>query len=562
MKYRIFISSVQSEFARERKSLAKYIREDALLGDFFDVFLFEEQPAKNRTAKSVFLEEVAACDVYLGLFGSKYGSRDEDGVSPTEREYDRATELHKTRLAFVKNVTRRDKWEDAFVRGKVDAELCRNAFSDFDELRAGVYKALVSYLKELDQVSNSPFDESFSRGVAMKDLDESKFANYVRLVIDAGKVTFPKRISATDVLVRIGLMDKRTKKIANGAIPLFAKNPETFNPAWEIRCIQFYGTRVVKPIPSLHTYHGTVFELVDQAVDFVMSRVDFAVGAHDGENAAAPTRSEFPRDAIREAIVNAVCHRDYTSNACVQVMLFRDRLEIINPGPLPRGITVEDLYRTHDSIPRNSLIARAMSWTSYVEKSGSGTGEILDKCVEYGLARPEFDPTTGFFKTIIWRAGIGNRVKGPSRRGLVEGASQGLVEGASCVGSKKRAQETGPRNGDSRHPVGTQSRHPVGTQSRHPLCHGAEVSIQERVIALCDVPRSTKELLDKVGRSDRTKFKRFVLRVLMEDGILEWTIPDKPNSRLQKYRLTAKGRKLAVTLAKNTAKPRGKRIAK
>ena len=126
----------------------------------------------------------------------------------------------------------------------------------------------------------------------------------------------------------------------------------------------------------------------------------------------------------------------------------------------------------------------------------------------------------------------------------------------------KRAQENGPRNGDSRHPVGTQSRHPVGTQSRHPLCHGAEVSIQERVIALCDVPRSTKELLDKVGRSDRTKFKRFVLRVLMEDGILEWTIPDKPNSRLQKYRLTAKGRKLAVTLAKNTAKPRGKRIAK
>ena len=547
MKFRIFISSVQSEFAKERMSLAKYIREDALLGDFFEVFLFEEQPAKNRSAKSVFLEEVAACDVYLGLFGSKYGSRDKHGVSPTEREYDHATELHKTRLAFVKNVTRRDKREDAFVRGKVDAELCRNAFSDFDELRAGVYKALVSYLKELDQVSNRPFDESFSRGISMKDLDESKFADYVRLVIDAGKVSFPKRISSADVLVRIGLMDKRTQKIANGAIPLFAKNPEAFNPAWEIRCIQFYGTRVVKPIPSLHTYHGTVFELVDQAVDFVMSRVDFSVGAHDGENAAAPTRSEFPRDAIREAIVNAVCHRDYTSNACVQVMLFRDRLEIINPGPLPKGMTVEDLYRTHDSIPRNSLIARAMSWTSYVEKSGSGTGEILDKCVEYGLARPEFDPTTGFFKTIIWRAGTGKRAKGPSRRGLVEGASQGLVKGAS------------------RHPVGTQSapsRHPVGTQSRHPVCCGTEGSIQERVLSFCDVPRSTKELLDKVGRSDRTKFKRFVLRVLMEDGILEWTIPDKPNSRLQKYRLTAKGRTLAAALAKSAAKSKGKGRAK
>ena len=550
MKLKIFISSVQSEFAKERILLAKYIREDALLGDFFEVFLFEEQPAKNRPANSVYLEEVAACDVYLGLFGSKYGSRDKYGVSPTEREYDHATELHKTRLAFVKNVTRRDKREDAFIRGKIDAELCRNAFSDFDGLRVGVYKALVSYLKDLDQVSNKPFDESFSRHVSLDELDESKFADYVRLVIDAGKVSFPKRISPVDVLVRIGLMDKRTRKIANGAIPLFAKNPATFNPAWEIRCIQFYGTRVVKPIPSLHTYHGTVFELVDQAVDFVMGRVDFAVGAHDGENAAAPTRSEFPRDAIREAIVNAVCHRDYTSNACVQVMLFRDRLEIINPGPLPKGMTVEDLYRTHDSIPRNSLIARAMSWTSYVEKSGSGTGEILDKCVEYGLARPEFNPTVGFFKTVIWRAD------------RTQGASQRLVKGASGVMPKKRAQEAGPRGGAGRHPVAAPSRHPVGTQSRHPVSCGTEGSIQERVISFCDVPRSTKELLDMVGRSDRTKFKRFVLRVLMDDGVLEWTIQDKPNSRHQKYRLTAKGRKLAATLAKNAAKPKGKGRAK
>ena len=129
------------------------------------------------------------------------------------------------------------------------------------------------------------------------------------------------------------------KVLKSGAVPLFAKRPDMVNPAWEIRCVQFYGTRVVKPIPSLHTYHGTVFELVDQAVDFVMGRVDFAIGAYDGENAAAPTRSEFPRDAIREAIVNAVCHRDYTSNACVQVMLFRDRLEIINPrsGPKKRA---------------------------------------------------------------------------------------------------------------------------------------------------------------------------------------------------------------------------------
>jgi predicted HTH transcriptional regulator len=166
---------------------------------------------------------------------------------------------------------------------------------------------------------------------------------------------------------------------------------------------------------------------------------------------------------------------------------------------------------------------------SYVEKSGSGTGEILDKCVAYGLSRPEFEPTAGFFKTVIWRASSGVRTSAPS---------QGLV---------------GTQSAPSRHLVAALSR---GTQSRHPVCDEGEKAIHERVIALCDVPRSTKELLEKVGRRDRTKFKRFVLRALMEDGILEWTIPDKPNSRLQKYRLTNKGRALAAMLTKkNSQKP-------
>ena len=108
-KIRIFISSVQREFERERKALAKYIREDALLGDFFEVFLFEEAPARSRSAQAVYLGGVEKCDVYLGLFGAMYGSKDAQGVSSTEREYDHATELNKTRLAFVKSVPRRRK---------------------------------------------------------------------------------------------------------------------------------------------------------------------------------------------------------------------------------------------------------------------------------------------------------------------------------------------------------------------------------------------------------------------------------------------------------------------
>ena len=97
---KIFISSVQKEFAAERKALAKYIREDAILGKFFEVFLFEEVPAQERSASEVYLSEVDACDLYLGLHGESYGNVDRKGVSATEREYDRAETKGKPRICF------------------------------------------------------------------------------------------------------------------------------------------------------------------------------------------------------------------------------------------------------------------------------------------------------------------------------------------------------------------------------------------------------------------------------------------------------------------------------
>ena len=111
MKLRIFISSVQREFAEERRLLADYIRKDALLGVFFDVFLFEEVEACDKTPQGVYLGEVEASDIYIGLLGQKFGYETETGVSATECEYDLATKLGKTRLVFIKDVVRREPKE-------------------------------------------------------------------------------------------------------------------------------------------------------------------------------------------------------------------------------------------------------------------------------------------------------------------------------------------------------------------------------------------------------------------------------------------------------------------
>ena len=123
---RIFVSSVQREFADERVALRNYVRGDPLLRRFFDVFLFADVPATDRRPDELYLEEVERCDLYAALFGNGYGFEDDEGVSPTEREFDRATEIGAHRLIFV----RREAGEQRHPRvraliGKAEAGLIR-----------------------------------------------------------------------------------------------------------------------------------------------------------------------------------------------------------------------------------------------------------------------------------------------------------------------------------------------------------------------------------------------------------------------------------------------------
>ena len=106
---RIFISSVQGEFAEERAALRDYVHGDALMRQFFEVFLFEDAPASDRHPGDLYLDEVERSDIYVGLFGSGYGTEDKEGVSPTEREFDRATSLGIHRLVFLKGVKEEDR---------------------------------------------------------------------------------------------------------------------------------------------------------------------------------------------------------------------------------------------------------------------------------------------------------------------------------------------------------------------------------------------------------------------------------------------------------------------
>ena len=544
MTYRIFISSVQREFAKERRALAEYIRKDMLLSMFFDVFIFEQTPAQNNSAQGVYLGEVLDSDIYLGLFGREYGFEDAEGISPTEREYDMATELGKYRLAFIKRTSADCVPKERTLIAKVERSVTRKSFSSLVTLKKAVYESLFRFLQDRDIVNVKPFDESFSLGVKREDLDHERIADFVRMVRAVGKVTFPTGISTDEILSRLGALDATTGKISNAAALLFSKDPARFRPSWETKCIQLWGTEFEKPFPSYHIYRGTVFEQIDQALDFVMSRVDHWVGPRDAaESAQAPARSEIPVEAVREAIVNAVCHRDYTDEGSVQVMLFRNRLEVLNPGTLPRGWTAENLLQPHDSKPHNGILATAMQWAGYVEKSGYGTEDIVRKCKDWGLQVPEYHPSSVDFRLVLWRQGINDATDFPqggevkAEKGVESNAEKG-VESETDIFIKSDSYKD-----NNRHHL------PVveGVESEG----GVILALREEILLLiAEEPMGSTEIAQRFGH--RRVYGNLARRIstLLEDNLIEQTIPEKPNSRLQKYRITRKGQEIVKILAR------------
>ena len=483
-RIRIFISSVQREFAEERKALRDYLRGDPLMRRFFDVFLFEDVPALDRRPDAVYLDEVEQSDIYVGLFGNDYGSQDADGISPTEREFDQATASGVQRLIFVKgrNDNDRHRKMQALIR-KAQAGLIRKRFNTSEELVTALYAALVEYLDSKDLVRSGPFDVAPCLKASLDDLDTEQMSRFIRTARSARAFPLTEGASTEELLVHLNLLNDG--KPMNAAMLLFGKSPQRFLISSEVRCAHFHGTEVAKPIPSYQVYKGTAFQLVDQAVDFVLSKIALSVGTR-AESVQAPVAYEIPKEVVTEAIVNAVAHRDYTSNASVQVMLFTDRIEVLNPGRLPPPLTLEQLRVAHASIPNNPLIAESLYLAQYIERMGTGTLDMIRRCSDAGLPEPEFTDSSGF-KTTIWRVTPLEQIK---------------VQPESLPGDLK----------------------------------------SKVLNLLTDGPMSKSELSKKLGQKKVSGQLYNVVRDLLNDQMIEYTLPEKPTSPRQKYQLTDKGR--------------------
>jgi ATP-dependent DNA helicase RecG len=423
VKSTLFVSSVQKELQIERRAVKEYIHGDPLLQKYFDVFLFEDLPAQDRRADDLYLDEVDKCGVYLGLFGNEYGWEDSAGLSPTEREFDRATEKSKYRVILVKGTddgARHLKMKSLIA--KAAGQLVRRRFTDVPSLRTELYASLVAYLAQKGELRTLPFDATGGRGATLDDISEEKLKWFLGVARHERGFVLGEDTPVHTALTHLNLLIADQPIYA--ALLLFAKNPQRFVTSSEVKCLHYYGTQVQKPIPSYQTYKGTLFDQIDQALDFVMAKLNRTVGTRSA-GPTAPVEYEVPKDVISEALVNAVVHRDYNSNAAVQVELFADRLEVANPGHLPPELTPEKLRRPHSSIPHNPLIAEPMFLAHYIEKAGTGTVDMIARCQQAGLPEPTFEQRGGQFVVTIWRDWLTEAVK--ERLGLNERQRKALI---------------------------------------------------------------------------------------------------------------------------------------
>lgn len=238
MKERVFISSVQKEFADEREGAVNFIRNDPLLRRFFDVFLFEELPASDRSAEEAYIAELDRSSIYVGLFGSKYGWADDQGLSPTEREYDHATESGTVRLIFVKGDGNRHPKMQGLI-DRAGSELIRRRFSGIADLVTILYSSLVEHLERTGRLRTRPFDASACQDSSFLDIAEDKLKWFLGIAWRERQYPLREDTQIEEALAHLNLLD--AGQPTHAAILLFGKLPQRFLPASAVKCLHFHG---------------------------------------------------------------------------------------------------------------------------------------------------------------------------------------------------------------------------------------------------------------------------------------------------------------------------------
>lgn len=277
-------------------------------------------------------------------------------------------------------------------------------------------------------------------GWAVDDLDVDEVLKTVREAVRRGRLVDPGSTDPAEVVRRLGLV-ARDGTLLRAAVVLFGRSDLLLPdyPQCLLRLARFRGVDRTEFVDGREV-HGHAFDLLDRAQQYLIDHLPVSGRVTPGlfERVDSPL---LPPDALREALANAFCHRDYAiGGGSVAVALYDDRVEVTSSGGLHFSLSVEDLFRPHESLPWNPLIARVFYLRGIVERWGRGIERMVELMAAAGLSRPEIEAAAGAvtvrFRPTIYVAPTGVR---QSLSDVQRAILEVLAEGGSLAPSAIRS---------------------------------------------------------------------------------------------------------------------------
>lgn len=330
------------------------------------------------------------------------------------------------------------------------------------------------------------FEDTFVPNATIDDIDLDFVAAYTKK-IGYGRSPLDYLRGNKDFIIT----HNGTEQIISAAILLFGKNPQRFFPRARVRFIRYDGTEakvgtemnVIKDV----IFEGRILDMVQKSTEFVKSQIrEHSFLGKDGLFVTIP---ELPEFCWTELIVNAIAHRDYNiTGTDIQIKMFDDHMTVESPGQLPGLVRPNNMREMHFS--RNPKIIEFLHVYEYVKEFGEGVDRMYREMEDAGLPDPEYHVSS-----FMLYATLKNQKWVTAHDGVGESIPQVTPQVTPQV----------------------------------------DFTTAEKILEFCSIPRSRAELLEHLKLSDRKNLRTKYLNPLLASGKLKMTIPDKPNSRLQKY---------------------------
>lgn len=334
------------------------------------------------------------------------------------------------------------------------------------------------------QMEPERWERRFSDADLSKDLDGDEIRTTIRRDRH-DKFLFAGKDDPVEMLEYLGMV--KYGRLSCGGDVLFCKNPAVRHPQTRLKAVRYRGSKTDDTYVDMQVFEGPVIKVLEQAFAFIQRNTSQTAN-FKSHSLQREERSVYPSEAIREGLVNAFAHRDYADfRGGISVQIYSDRLEIWNSGAFPEGITTESVAHGHLSILRNPDIAHVLYTRGLMEKLGRGGVLIRKACEEYGMKQP------------VWQSNM----------------------------------------------LGVTLTFFATTEVTMEVTTEVTTEVTMEVLALLriiDGEYKKQELRQKMGLKNDEHFRKHYIVPALESKLVEMTIPDKPKSSNQRYRLSKKGK--------------------